>query len=199
MSLTFNKHLLLVSDAVADPNLTYEVLLNQLQWQQRGDNGAMVPRKEYYCHGKDLPYTYGKGPGARTYESMPTHPLIEEIRRALNSVNPGVWNFDVMFANLYEHQHHCLGWHADDSPEMDQNHPIVTVSLGAEREIWFKSRILNIDPVQKIVLPHGSALFMMPGVQQTHYHRIPKHDRECGPRISLTFRHYIEPIGNELE
>lgn len=33
------------------------------------------------------------------------------------------------------------------------------------------------------------ALFIMPGgYQDEHFHRIPKHDRECGGRISITFR-----------
>jgi hypothetical protein len=36
---------------------------------------------------------------------------------------------------------------------------------------------------------------MLPGMQDTHYHRIPKSDREVGPRISLTFRGYVDPAG----
>ena len=43
---------------------------------------------------------------------------------------------------------------------------------------------------QRIKLQDGS-LFLMPvGYQDTHLHRIPKHDRPCGWRISLTFRSF---------
>jgi alkylated DNA repair dioxygenase AlkB len=43
---------------------------------------------------------------------------------------------------------------------------------------------------QRIKLKEGS-LFLMPiGYQDTHQHRIPKHDRPCGWRISLTFRSF---------
>lgn len=43
---------------------------------------------------------------------------------------------------------------------------------------------------QRILLEEGS-LFLMPvGFQDTHLHRIPKHDRPCGWRISLTFRSF---------
>lgn len=188
-----NNPLLLVANVVENADDALRTLLDELAWVHRGNDGAMVPRKEYYHNMHGHPYTYGGGQNARTYESMPTHPIIERVRIALNSINPGVWDFDVMFANLYENQHHHLGWHADDSPEMDQEHPIVTVSLGAEREIWFKSQLEKDAQVQKIALPHGSALIMMPGVQQTHFHRIPKHDRPCAPRLSLTFRKYIDP------
>ena len=43
---------------------------------------------------------------------------------------------------------------------------------------------------QRVTLGPGS-LFLMPvGYQDTHLHRIPKHDRPCGVRISLTFRSF---------
>ena len=44
---------------------------------------------------------------------------------------------------------------------------------------------------QRVLLEEGS-LFVMPvGYQSTHFHRIPKHDRPCGWRISLTFRSFL--------
>lgn len=43
---------------------------------------------------------------------------------------------------------------------------------------------------QRIKLERGS-LFVMPvGYQDNYFHRIPKHDRPCGWRISLTFRSF---------
>lgn len=37
----------------------------------------------------------------------------------------------------------------------------------------------------------GVSCFIMPaGFQDNHVHRIPKHNRPCGARISLTFRKY---------
>lgn len=170
---------------VQNPETAFAALLSELDWVHKD---AQIPRKEYYVHADGLPYAYGSGRFSREYQSQPDHPVIEEIRAAL-------WRllcvrFDVVFLNLYEHERHHLGWHADDSPEMSDDHPIVTVSLGAEREIWFRS---NDDPqtVHKVMLESGSACVMLPGMQDTHQHRIPKHDRVCGPRISLTFRKYV--------
>lgn len=43
---------------------------------------------------------------------------------------------------------------------------------------------------QRIKLEEASLFIMPPGYQDTHQHRIPKHDRPCGWRISLTFRSF---------
>ena len=173
------------ANLVEEPELAFNTLLRVLEWEHAGET---VPRKEYYVHNSGLPYSYGQGKFARTYVSQPTHPIIEDIRTQLKE-----WlnvEFDVVFLNLYEHERHHLGWHADDSPEMSDDYPIVTVSLGATREIWFRSNT-EPDQVSKLMLDNGSACVMLAGMQDTHQHRIPKCDRTCGPRISLTFRKYV--------
>ena len=95
--------------------------------------------------------------------------------------------FEVCFLNGYEDQKDHLGWHADDSPEMDDARPIGIISLGAEREIWFCPQD-DKAAVTRIKLEHGSLCLMLPGMQDTHFHRIPKAGFVCGERISLTFR-----------
>lgn len=173
-----------IERVVPDPHDAYTRLMTELAWYHAGDG---VPRKEYYVHDAGLPYTYGSGKFAREYQSQPTHEIIEQIRDRLELFLDV--RFDVVFLNLYEHERHHLGWHADDSPEMSDDHSIVTVSLGAEREIWFREN--GSLEVEKLLLQNGSAAVMLPGMQDTHQHRIPKCDRQCGPRISLTFRKYV--------
>lgn len=177
--------LIYIPNFVQKPEQAMATLLAELPWIHAGTS---VPRKEYYHHANGKPYTYGGGEYARTYQSQPLHPIIEEINTQLSNHTGCV--FDVIFLNLYEHQHHFLGWHADDSPEMSDDHPIVTVSLGAEREIWFRQN--GQKDVEKLLLQNGSACIMMAGMQDTHQHRIPKHSQPCGPRISLTFRKFVD-------
>ncbi|MNI46902.1 hypothetical protein D3C73_1013900 [compost metagenome] len=160
-------------------------LVNTLDWVHKD---PLVPRREYYVHDGGLDYTYGTGQFARTYQSQAPDPVITMIRRLLLA-DLGV-DFDVVFLNIYDHQHHHLGWHPDDSPTMSPNHPIVTVSLGEERDIKIRP-IADKQDVTTKRLHHGSACVMLPGMQQTHHHRIPKHDRECGARASLTFRKFV--------
>jgi alkylated DNA repair dioxygenase AlkB len=177
---------------VADPNQALEILTNELDWVQRDQ----VPRQEYYSNDTLIPYTYGAGRGVRTYNPQPWHPLVLEIREELetflkDSSHTLQASMDVCFLNRYENERNSLGWHADDSPEMDPARPIVTVSLGAERDILFRpkpSHEKTKSVTETLRLKHGSAAIMLPGMQQNWQHRIPKASFKCGPRISLTFR-----------
>lgn len=152
-----------------------------------------VPRRECWMNDYALPYTYGSGDFARTYQPAPVwHGMVDALRDYINIVTNGA--FDCCFVNGYEHGRQHLGWHADDSPEMDHNHPIAVVSYGAAREIWFRCRDaagLWTEPRSQL-LENGSLLIMKAGMQRNWQHRIPKSSKaDCGPRISLTFRKLV--------
>lgn len=183
----------------------YNTLWEELAWVRHDK----VPRREYYCPelSRQLPYTYGKGAGVRTYEPQPMHPLISQVW--VMAEDAAGCKFDVCFLNGYEDQSDHLGWHADDSPEMDDSRPIAIVSLGAEREIWFRPKpddalaggvtkrelFGNPPPAHDaLLLQHGSLCLMAPGMQDTHQHRIPKAGRIAGERISFTFRGFDRTV-----
>ena len=157
---------------------------NVVAWSRRDT----TPREEYYCNDFPFPYTYGLDTYARTYVPQPYTNAIREIRSVVER-QAGA-RFEVCFLNRYLNQKDQLGWHADDSPEMDDARPIAIVSLGVEREIWFKPN--NGKEVEKLKLGHGSLCLMAPGMQDTWKHRIPKASFQCGERISLTFRGYVK-------
>lgn len=169
---------------ISNPSQAFESLKNDLKWERR----ETTPRSEYYINDVSVPYTYGRGRGLREYFPQVTHPVVESIKQELNKMTGHV--FEVCFLNRYHNQSDQLGWHADDSPEMDDNRPIAIVSLGVEREIWFCPQD-NKNDVTKIKLQNGSLCLMEKGMQDTHFHRIPKSSSECGERISLTFRGYV--------
>lgn len=166
-------------------------LWDELAWVRHDK----VPRREYYVHASDKPYSYGLAEYARTYESQPMHPVLLQIWMKAEAQYGHA--FETCFLNGYEDGKDFLGWHSDNSPEMDDARPILIVTLGAEREIWFRtapSLVSSIEEtaVTKLKLGHGSLCEMTPGMQDTHQHRIPKAGFEnCGPRISLTFRGYV--------
>ncbi len=171
-------------DFLPNPDLDFQALRDELAWERRSD----APRCEYYCNDTPNPYTYGRGRGQRVYLPQPYHWVILEIRQALETLTGRV--FDVCFLNRYLNQRDHLGWHADDSPEMDDARPIATVSLGVERDIMFRENATQY--VETLRLGHGSACLMAPGMQDTWQHKIPKASFQCGERISLTFRGYIK-------
>jgi alkylated DNA repair dioxygenase AlkB len=154
---------------------------NNFPWEDRG-----APRRECFFSDKGESYTYGSGAGARTYWPKIAPDMMAALTKAAEEACG--CKFELCFANGYAGPREHLGWHADDSDEIDDNRPIAVMSLGAAREIWVKPRGTGADAVEKILLPSGSLFIMKSGMQDTHFHRIPKHDRECGYRVSLTWR-----------
>ena len=161
-----------------------EPLCDSIDWEQRD-----APRREAFFSELGLDYTYGRGVGERTYSPKPWPSLVELVKKEVEAHCGN--RFEACFANYYESPLHHLGWHADDSPFIDHANPIVVVSFGSAREIWFRANGVGAS-VEKLTLESGSLAVMAAGMQQTHQHRIPKHSGLCGPRLSLTFRSLIK-------
>ena len=136
-------------------------LWDELAWVQRDQ----APRREYWMNVPNIPYTYGSGAYARTYEAQPWDDFIRFTMLELNEEFNA--HLDCCFVNGYADQRQHLGWHADDSPEMNPSEPVIVISLGAEREIWYRDKA-NHDDITRVLLGHGSAFVMPAGMQQTH-------------------------------
>lgn len=176
----------------------------------------------FMSSGAERSYTYGKGRGERTYTSVQPTLTVVALKFLLNQElkRHGFGPMNVCFLNRYEGERQHLGWHADDHPGTDHSRPIVSVSFGEPREIWWRAlpcshcsgtrRLASMHgddekfdsyecptchgekpEVHRQLLEHGSLFIMPPGMQQTHQHRIPKGDRKMGTRISLTFRAFL--------
>lgn len=185
---------------VKEPEKVFDRLWNELDWLD-----VAGPRIEYYTNDHPVPYTYGSGNGVRTYMPQPMHPIIQSLRDELHSLTG--FDFNACFLNGYRTGKDQLGWHSDDSPELDDKAPIAIISIGlskkSEREIMWRPKLnLLIDKsealevqrasVSKTLLENGSLCLMLPGMQDTHDHRIPKSSIvDSDPRISFTFRNYI--------
>lgn len=170
----------------------FELLRDGVPWVNRNS-----PRDECFMAAEGAPqvYSYGNDNNARTerhtYHAVPMHELVLAAMEGLNIKYRADYNVCVL--NYYKDRHQHLGWHPDDSPEQDLDHPIAVVAVGATRQIWWKHKSQKgaIPDDQKVDMVPG-LLFIMPGgFQAEHVHRIPKHDRECGGRISMTFRKLV--------
>jgi alkylated DNA repair dioxygenase AlkB len=162
-------------------NETLAALLAEFPWERHTSNMygkvVAVPRMEVWV--ADHPYTYSR----RTYQPAPWTPTLVEIK---NDIETALGTkFNSVLLNRYESGSDSVGWHADDEPEMSQDHPIASLSLGAIRS--FQIRKGN-GSVQTIELGHGSLLVMHAGMQKEWKHRVPKTKKPSGIRINLTFR-----------
>lgn len=169
---------------IADPAALFDALWGGIAWERRGS----TPRREYYCNDVAVPYTYGSGGGVREYLPKPWPEALRKVKVAVEA-RVGA-PMEVCFLNCYEDARDHLGWHADDSPEMDDARPIAVVTVGAEREIWFRP-VSEPAAVERLLLGSGSLCVMAAGMQDEWFHRIPKAGFNCGPRISMTFRGYV--------
>lgn len=173
-----------------DDNSLYKLeCLRRLKEEVPWINKDNAPRNEcFMASNADLTYSYGKNPSERVYKAEPLHSLVKNWMFRLNLMFET--NYNVCVLNYYLNEKNHLGWHADDSPEQDLTHPICVLSFGAERFIYVKEKSFKGDiPEQDRFLLKAGSLFVMPGgYQDNHFHKIPKHDRPCGPRISLTYR-----------
>lgn len=166
----------------------FPILRNEVPWVNRA-----APRDEcFMAEDTSLTYSYGNNNETRetlhTYNAVPMHPSIRMVMFKLNTDFDCQYNVCVL--NYYKDQHQHLGWHADDSPEQDLQHPIAEITFGAERYLFIKDKKHKGDVPEenKFLLTRGS-LFVMPGgFQDLYYHKIPKHSAPCEGRISLTFR-----------
>lgn len=159
----------------------FAMLWSELDWEQRA-----APRREYWASTLGKPYTYGRGAGMRTYESRPSHHAIDVVRIKLEELLG--FTYEGCFLNGYEDATKSIDWHADDDPGIDHDHPIAVVTVGHGRDIAFKRVGEPGVPAERLHLAPGSLLLMLPGMQQTHVHKIPKAGSVVGPRVSLTFR-----------
>ena len=179
-------------DVFPAPAGLLEMLVNQFPWEtvtEARDELFMSP-------GGGVSYTYGQGRGAREYLSIDEFSLIKNMRYFLNGVLLGLGyknHINGCFLNRYSDDHKHLGWHADDFVGMDHEVPVVVISFGEPREIWW--RVFGqggvVPPECRQILEPGSMLIMPPGFQHTHQHRIPKGGRSMGPRVSMTFRGFL--------
>lgn len=169
------------------PSVDVESLWGEVDWDS-DPSRQLVPRYERWVNESGAPYTYGTEPYERTYQARPFAGYDADLKMAIDAMLDLQPN--CCFINGYMNQSQNLGWHADDSEEMSHNHPIIIVSVGAEREIWFAPKDQK-HTVTRVKMPNMSALIMPAGMQRDWLHRIPKHDRECGKRISYTFRTLI--------
>ena len=129
-----------------------------------------VPRLECWMNDYNSEYTYGSGRGIRTYKSVPYNNIVLDIRNKLRETEHA--NVDACFINAYENERDHLGWHSDDSPEINDDIPIAIVSFGAEREIWFRPKGAKGPHTDSVLMKSGSLVLMSAGMQDTWEHRI---------------------------
>ena len=115
-------------------------------------------------------------------------PVLERMRATLSARYEV--EFDSVGFNLYRDGSDSVAWHADKIKKEIDDPIVALVSLGAARK--FLLRPEGGGASKSFMLGRGD-LFVTGGkTQRTWEHSIPKVAR-AGPRISLAFRHHMDP------
>lgn len=142
----------------------------------------MAPRLSAWVGDADAVYTYSRV----RHQPLPWTPTLADLRdRLLGQF--GV-RFNSVLVNRYRDGADSMGWHADDEPELGPQPVIASISLGATRQMRFRSREAGRRESMAMSLEHGSLLWMAGATQRQYQHAITKTRSEVGERINLTFR-----------
>ena len=95
--------------------------------------------------------------------------------------------FNSLLLNRYRDGADRMGWHADDEPELDDQAPIASLSLGVARDLRFRPR-RGHEPAFALNLGDGDLLVMDPPSQRHWQHALPPRARVVAERVNLTFR-----------
>ena len=171
-----------------DASLLWQrTLQNRIAWQQPVvrvyGKKHPVPRMTGFLAVEGLNYRYSGAVHSGAGWPQWFTPLLLQVNEACEA------DFNGCLLNLYRNGDDRMGWHADDEPEIDQNAPIASLSLGATRDFQLRNRI---DPHQRssLALADGDLLVMHQGCQQHWMHSIPQRRRIKTLRINLTFRRF---------
>jgi alkylated DNA repair dioxygenase AlkB len=115
-------------------------------------------------------------------------PVLEEIRAALSARYER--EFDSVGFNLYRDGRDSVAWHADRIKK-DIDDPIVAlVSVGEPRKFLLRPK--GGGQSRAFMLGRGDLLVTGGKTQRTWEHSVPK-VAKAGPRISLAYRHGLDP------
>lgn len=128
------------------------------------------------------------------HPSTPWDPEVKSICDEINQQHS--CQFNACLLNYYQDGSEYISAHSDDVRSLDPEGKVCSLSLGSTREMVLKAKY---EPKTiKVSMPPGS-LFMMEGnnFQQMWTHAVPVTSKNIGPRISLTFRCFVNDKENK--
>ncbi len=140
-----------------------------------------TPRLVSFYGDPGLRYQYS----STLHGTLPWTPQLQAVRQSIETQFRQ--SFNCVLLNQYRDGQDSMGWHADDEAELGEQATIASLSLGAARDIHFKSRSAKGEKIC-LSLPHGSLLLMTGDTQKYWLHHVPRRARCKQARINLTFR-----------
>ena len=113
-------------------------------------------------------------------------PLVEMLHKRLQIC------FNNCLLNYYQSGNSTMGFHSDDTSQLELGTGVAIISLGASRKITYRHKG-NHDIRHSFLLASGSLLYMDSIVQAEWMHGIRKQPN-TDSRISLTWRAFTKAL-----
>jgi alkylated DNA repair dioxygenase AlkB len=175
-------------------------LLMQIEYRSDEESMVMImgrkhviSRKQTALGEKGMTYFFaGTSIEVDDWDAMYSDPNLNEACQIVRYIGSRLTDkfgqkFNYALINKYPDNKSKIGYHADDEDDLCENPMILGISLGQERQIYFKRKVGKEKPV-KVSLPHNSLVMMGYPTNKYYKHAIPDSSVKMGPRISLTFR-----------
>ena len=161
-------------------------LIKSTPWQQPRlkvwGKWHLTPRLVAFYGDPERRYSYSENPHTALNWTAELTGLKQRIE------NAHAQRYNAVLLNYYRDGQDTIGWHADDEAELGERPTIASLSLGAARDMHFRSRSGDHRPIH-LNLPSGSLLLMRGDTQHYWQHHLPRRARCTEPRINLTFRY----------
>jgi len=168
----------------AKANKIYQRLVKELEWDQQTlkiyGKEFLEPRLTYPMGNDGLMHKY-------TGTAREVKQWIKPIKKIRNKIEDEIgFASNSCLINYYRNGNDVIGVHSDKETTAPE-HFVVTISLGATRDILFKRKNRK-GKTLKVPLHSGDLCFMSGRTQELWVHSIPKRTRCIDGRIALTFR-----------
>lgn len=162
-----------IEDGFLEDQMTlFQTLRQSIRWES-----SMAARRTASF---GVPYNYAQ----MRYPAAPMHPALVPVLEKLDQAL-GV-RFNNCLLNFYETERSKMGFHADDTTDLQPGTGVAIVSLGHPRKITYRSKA-DQSLQRSFTSSPGSMLYMGSEIQDEWVHAIKK-QKGVGPRISLTWR-----------
>ena len=164
--------ILLIDEFLSNSALLFDDLRTSVDWD------TSMAARHTASYGE--PYNYSQ----MTYEARPMPPSLAPVAERLEERLKVTFNNCLL--NFYLSGESTMGFHSDDTSNLQPGTGVAIVSLGSQRGITYRNKA-DKDVRHTFPLAPGSLLYMDSEVQDHWTHAIRK-ESDAGPRISLTWR-----------
>lgn len=181
-SILANAEVYIIPGYGLNTQLLFDTLLSEVNWT----NYSNRTRRMHCTMGRDYCFS------GRMHKAEVIHPYIQRLMDRINK--DFNLNLNSVYINYYPDASTSLAFHTDREKQLVEGSTVVSLSLGASRNFWFKC--VKTKRERCWLLEDGDLCIMGKDSQVNYQHGLKADKELVGSRISITFREFKEELSN---